>query len=52
MTPTRRFAAALARISSFALLAAPDGASAQTTLKAADVHPPGYSTVVAVENLG
>jgi tripartite ATP-independent transporter DctP family solute receptor len=27
-------------------------ASAQTVLKAADVHPPGYPTVVAIENLG
>lgn len=26
--------------------------SAQTVLKAADVHPPGYPTVVATENLG
>ena len=25
---------------------------AKTTLKASDVHPPGYPTVVAVENLG
>jgi tripartite ATP-independent transporter DctP family solute receptor len=28
------------------------GASAQTVLKAADVHPPGYPNVVAIENLG
>ena len=27
-------------------------AQAQTVLKAADVHPPGYPTVVAVENMG
>jgi len=27
-------------------------AAAQTKLKASDVHPPGYPTVVAVENLG
>lgn len=27
-------------------------ASAQTVLKAADVHPPGYPTVVATENMG
>jgi TRAP-type C4-dicarboxylate transport system substrate-binding protein len=27
-------------------------AHAQTVLKAADVHPPGYPTVVAVENMG
>ena len=30
----------------------PQAASAQTILKAADVHPPGYPTVVAIENLG
>ena len=57
MRPTRRFRTALATFSSFALLAtiaatASGGAFAQTALKAADVHPPGYSTVVAVENLG
>ena len=28
------------------------GATAQTVLKAADVHPPGYPTVVATENMG
>ena len=33
-------------------LAAPLLAAAQTTLKAADVHPVGYPTVVATENLG
>jgi TRAP-type C4-dicarboxylate transport system substrate-binding protein len=27
-------------------------AEAQNTLKASDVHPPGYPTVVAVENFG
>jgi len=31
---------------------APAFAQAQTTLKASDVHPPGYPTVVAAENLG
>ena len=30
----------------------PAFAQAQTTLKASDVHPPSYPTVVAVENLG
>jgi tripartite ATP-independent transporter DctP family solute receptor len=36
-----------------ALGAAPLGVSAQTmTLKAADVHPPGYPNVVAIEHLG
>jgi tripartite ATP-independent transporter DctP family solute receptor len=30
----------------------PLGAVAQTVLKAADVHPPGYPTVVATENMG
>lgn len=33
-------------------LCAPFAASAQTVLKAADVHPPGYPNVVAIENLG
>lgn len=28
------------------------GTSAQTILKAADVHPPGYPNVVAIENMG
>lgn len=31
---------------------APMSASAQMVMKAADVHPAGYSTVVAVENMG
>ena len=35
-----------------AALTASIGAVAQTVLKAADVHPPGYPNVVAVENLG
>ena len=53
MRPTRRFTATLASLSALALLAVVGTATtvrAQTTLKAADVHPPGYSTVVAVEN--
>ena len=33
-------------------IAAAPGASAQTVLKAADVHPPGYPTVAAIESLG
>lgn len=33
-------------------LGLPLGASAQVVLKAADVHPPGYPNVVAIENLG
>jgi tripartite ATP-independent transporter DctP family solute receptor len=33
-------------------LTLPLGAAAQTVLKAADVHPPGYPTVVATENMG
>jgi tripartite ATP-independent transporter DctP family solute receptor len=33
-------------------MAAAPGASAQTILKAADVHPPGYPTVAAIESLG
>lgn len=40
--------AALATLS----MALPLAALAQTTLKAADVHPPGYPTVVATENMG
>lgn len=40
--------AALATLS----MALPFAALAQTTLKAADVHPPGYPTVVATENMG
>ncbi len=35
-----------------ATLGLPLGALAQTVLKAADVHPPGYPTVVATENMG
>ncbi len=33
-------------------LGLPLGASAQVVLKAADVHPPGYPNVVAIEHLG
>jgi tripartite ATP-independent transporter DctP family solute receptor len=33
-------------------MALPFAALSQTTLKAADVHPPGYPTVVATENMG
>ena len=33
-------------------LTLPLGVLAQTVLKAADVHPPGYPTVVATENMG
>ena len=40
--------AALATLS----MAMPFAAQAQTTLKAADVHPPGYPTVVDTENMG
>ena len=35
-----------------AALGAAGSATAQTVMKAADVHPPGYPTVVAVENMG
>ncbi len=57
MTSNKRIAARLAAFSALALpavlcLVASQPASAQTVLKAADVHPPGYPTVVAVENLG
>ena len=49
---TRRtlIAAATALAASAAFLPAPAGA--QMVMKAADVHPPGYPTVVAVENMG
>ena len=47
MTLHRHFIA-----SALAGLALSSGALAQTVLKAADVHPPGYPTVVATENLG
>ena len=42
---------AMASMAAFTL-SAPLSASAQTVLKAADVHPPGYPNVVAIENLG
>jgi tripartite ATP-independent transporter DctP family solute receptor len=48
MNIRRHFIAAAA----LATLALPLGAAAQTVLKAADVHPPGYPTVVATENMG
>jgi tripartite ATP-independent transporter DctP family solute receptor len=49
--PQRRIALLAAGLS---LLAAPWAAQAQDKMvfKAADVHPPGYPTVVAVENMG
>jgi tripartite ATP-independent transporter DctP family solute receptor len=51
MNIRRRLIAATAVAALLACL--PLAASAQsTTLKAADVHPPGYPTVVAVENMG
>ncbi len=48
MTLRRHFIAA----ASAAALGLPLLASAQTVLKAADVHPPGYPTVVATESMG
>jgi TRAP-type C4-dicarboxylate transport system substrate-binding protein len=45
----RRFIATAAGLCAFGLTL---GAAAQTVLKAADVHPAGYPTVVAVENMG
>ncbi len=39
-------------IGAVALACSAIAAQAQTVLKAADVHPPGYPTVVAVENMG
>ncbi len=49
----RRTLIASASIAAAAItLALPMTASAQTVLKAADVHPSGYPNVVAIENLG
>jgi tripartite ATP-independent transporter DctP family solute receptor len=48
MTIRRHFIAAAALAATLLAL----GAAAQTVLKAADVHPPGYPTVVATENMG
>ncbi|MEO7852701.1 MAG: TRAP transporter substrate-binding protein [Rubrivivax sp.] len=45
----RRHLIAAATLAAFTL---PLGAQAQTVLKAADVHPPGYPTVVATESMG
>jgi TRAP-type C4-dicarboxylate transport system substrate-binding protein len=49
----RRTLISLAAVTLTSLAVAfPLNASAQTVLKAADVHPPGYPNVVAMENLG
>jgi tripartite ATP-independent transporter DctP family solute receptor len=45
----RRHLIAAATLAAFTL---PLSAQAQTVLKAADVHPPGYPTVVATESMG
>ena len=50
MTFRRKFIAAAAFTA--AAFAAPLSAQAQIVLKAADVHPPGYPNVVAIESLG
>ena len=42
----------IAAAAALAALGSTLGAVAQTVLKAADVHPAGYPTVVAVENMG
>ena len=55
MTARRTFLfGSAATLAGLALLSIPlpQIAMAQTVLKAADVHPPGYPTVVAIENLG
>lgn len=49
MTFRRSFIAATFAV---AAMSATLGVSAQTILKASDVHPPGYPNVVAIENLG
>ena len=52
MTFRRHFVAlAVASLASISSML-PVAAQAQTVLKAADVHPPGYPNVVAIENLG
>jgi tripartite ATP-independent transporter DctP family solute receptor len=48
----RTVIAAMAALGAFGAMGALTSASAQTILKAADVHPAGYPNVVAVENLG
>ncbi len=50
MTARRQLIASL--VGTALVIAAAPGAFAQTVLKAADVHPPGYPTVAAIENLG
>ncbi len=53
MKTRRKFLATGALMAALGLAGfAPMGANAQTVMKAADVHPTGYSTVVAVENMG
>ena len=52
MTFRAIFLAGAVAVASAAALVAPLSAVAQTVLKAADVHPPGYPNVVAIENLG
>ena len=49
MTMRRTFVAAAITAATLSLSMQ---ATAQTVLKAADVHPPGYPTVVATENMG
>ena len=49
--PARALIAALA-VAAGAFFAAPAGAQQKVVLKASDVHPLGYPTVVAVENIG
>jgi tripartite ATP-independent transporter DctP family solute receptor len=52
MTFRRHLIAGAAATVAALSLALPLAATAQTVLKAADVHPPGYPTVVATENMG
>ncbi len=53
MKTRRKFLAASALMAALGFAGlAPTAAQAQMVMKAADVHPAGYSTVVAVENLG
>ena len=52
MTLRRNLAAAAVAAIAAAAFSVPLAATAQTVLKAADVHPLGYPNVVAIENLG
>jgi tripartite ATP-independent transporter DctP family solute receptor len=52
MRPTPRPRSALLALAALAAVAAPSHAQQKLVLKASDVHPAGYPTVVAVEHFG